>query len=74
MHQRTQRTDLDPPPKVPTAYNETPFKTILNSMGDTPFKVMILSRRHFTLFPGQSWWLASAMRWIQMAKPRSSQS
>ena len=58
------------------------FKTILNSMtdypiismGDTPLKVMILSRRHFTLFPGQCQWLASAMIWIKMAKPRSSQS
>ena len=55
MHQSTQRIDpeVDLPPKVPTAYNETPFKTILISIGDTPFKVMILSRRrHFTVFPG----------------------
>ena len=44
------------------------------SMGDIPLKVMILSRRHFTVFPVQSQWLASAMRQIQMVKPRSSQS
>ena len=84
MHQRTHRTDpeVDPPPEVPTAKNKTPFKTILNSMtdspmismGDTPLKVMILSRRHFTVFPGQSQWLASAMRQMQMAKQIPSQS
>ena len=74
MHQRTWRIDLDPTPEVPTAYNKSPFKTILNPMVDIPLKVMILLRRHFTLFPGQSWWLASEIRQIQMAKPRSHNS
>ena len=46
------------------------------SMGDTPFKtlrnVLILSKRHSILFIGLSQYWVWAMKWIQMAKPRSS--
>ena len=55
MYPRCQRTDpeVDLPPKVATALNNTPFKTISISMGDTHLKVMILQQRHFTVFLGQ---------------------
>ena len=50
---------------------------LMISMGDTPFKtmrkVLNLSKRHFTLFIGPSQCPVSAMKQIQMAKPRSSQ-
>ena len=49
MHQRTWRTDLegDPPPEVPTAYNETPFKTILSSNGRHPFEIYDFVKKTF---------------------------